>query len=93
MKIKSGIFGTVQGTEGKKERTSVSKSDSSSEVPKDGVSLSEDGSFIQVLRQAAQGQEPLRSELVEQAKQDLESGLLGTQKDYEQAINALMQEL
>lgn len=92
MKIKPGIFGTVQGTENKKER-SVAKTDGSPEAPKDGVSLSEDGSFMQVLRQAAQGQEPLRSELVEQAKQDLANGLLGSKEDYEQAINALLQEL
>jgi anti-sigma28 factor (negative regulator of flagellin synthesis) len=93
MKIKSGIFGTVQGTESKKDRVSNSKTEESSAAPKDGVSLSQDGSFIQVLRQAAQGQEPLRTELVEQAKQDLEKGILGSAEDYEQAINALLQEL
>ena len=91
MKIKPGIFGTVQGTESKKDRASAPQESAS--APKDGVSLSQDGSFIQVLRQAAKGQEPLRSELVDQAKQDLSSGLLGSAEDYEQAINALFLEL
>ena len=93
MKIKPGTFGAIQTTDSKKGRSSASGAEDSGAAPKDGVSLSESGSFIQVLRQAAQGQEPLRSELVEQAKQDLESGLLGTKEEYEQAINALLQEL
>ena len=91
MKIKPGIFGAVQGSESKKERVSASQEESS--VPQDGVSLSQDGSFIQLLRQAAEGKEPLRSELVERAKEDLASGLLGSKEDYEQAINALLSEL
>ena len=42
---------------------------------------------------AAKGQEPARAELVEQAKSDIANGLLGTEEDMEQAINALLQEL
>lgn len=93
MKIKAGVFGTIQGTETKKGRTSVSNSEGMSSAPKDGVSLSEDGAFIQLLRQAAEGKEPLRADLVAQAKQDLANGLLGTKEDYEQTINSLFQEL
>ena len=93
MKIKAGAFGTVHGTETKKGRISATNSEGTSSAPKDGVSLSEDGSFIQLLRQAAEGKEPLRADLVEEAKQDLANGLLGTKEDYEQTINALFQEL
>ena len=35
----------------------------------------------------------IRSEEVEQAKADLESGNLGTEKDYDQAVTALLLEL
>jgi hypothetical protein len=93
MKIKAGAFGTIHGTESKKARTSAPNSEGTPTAPKDGVSLSEDGAFIQVLRQAAQGKEPLRSDLVEQAKQDLANNLLGSKEDYEQAINSLFLEL
>ena len=58
-----------------------------------GVQLSEDSALIQTFREAAKGQEPARAALVEQAKSDIANGLLGTEEDMEQAINALLQEL
>ena len=59
-----------------------------------GVQLVKDSALIQTFRETAKGQEPARAEtFVEKAKSDLANGLLGSDEDIEQAINALLQEL
>lgn len=96
MKIKTGLFGTRQVIESKDDRETkkaVSKNSSSTEPEGLGVQISEDSTLIQSFRQAAQGQEPVSAELIEQAKSDLAQGLLGSKEDFEQAITALLQEL
>ena len=93
MKIKTGLFGTIHNVDSKKDSSKTSVGSSPQNEKSDGVSLSVEGAFIQTLRQAAKGEEPLRSDLIEQAKQDLANGLLGTEEDFEQAVNALLQEL
>jgi len=91
-KIKAGLFGmrTVADSAARKSTTVDSKSNTSDSS---GVHLSEDSSFVQAMREAANNQASSRSELIEQAKSDLANGLLGSSEDYEQAINALLQEL
>ena len=96
MKIKTGFLGTrhVVDTKDDKEPKAGSKSASgSSSTPFLGVHLSDDSALIQAFREAAQGQEPARAELVAQAKADIANGLLGTEEDMQQAITALLQEL
>lgn len=92
MKIKAGSLGTIHTSDSKK-RVSVQKDESSQTTASDGVSLSEEGSLLQSIRDAAQGQEPSRMALIEQAKRDLVEGKLGSTEDFEQAINALFLEL
>ena len=69
--------------------TSVGKS-AASEA---GVSLSENASFIQSIRDSAVLEPAVRADLVEQAKRDIDAGELGSPKDYDQAITALLMEL
>jgi flagellar biosynthesis anti-sigma factor FlgM len=57
------------------------------------VQLSSEASFAQAMRDAVQSAPELRSEMVEQAKQDVATGQLGTIDDYERAISALLMEL
>ena len=45
------------------------------------------------MREAAQNAPEVRSDLVQQAKQDIANGQLGTIDDYERAISALLMEL
>ena len=96
MKIKAGFLGTRVVVDSKddneaKAASKTASTDSSGSFL--GVQLSEDSALIQAFREAAKGQEPARAELVEQAKSDIANGLLGTDEDMEQAINALLQEL
>ena len=94
MKIKSGFLGTrVVNSNDEKVKAPAKSPSSESAGSYFGLHLSEDSALIQTFREAAKGQEPARSELVEQAKSDLANGLLGTDEDMEQAINALLQEL
>lgn len=97
MKIKSGFFGTRPVAESKEVKdVADSKSDASSRFSsssESGVQLSEDSALIQTLREAAKGQEPSRTELIQQAKEDIANGLLGSEEDFQQAITALLQEL
>ena len=95
MKIKAGFLGTrVVNNNDEKDVKAAGKTASSGSAGSFlGVQLSEDSALIQTFREAAKGQEPARAELVEQAKSDLANGLLGTDEDMEQAINALLQEL
>ena len=95
MKIKAGFLGTrvVSNSDEKDVKAAGKPASSESAGSFLGVQLSEDSALIQTFREAAKGQEPARAELVEQAKSDLANGLLGTDEDMEQAINALMQEL
>ena len=96
MKIKTGFLGIhhVVDTKDDKEPKAGSKSASgSSSTPFLGVHLSDDSALIQAFREAAQGQEPARAELIEQAKADIANGLLGTEEDMQQAITALLQGL
>ena len=96
MKIKTGLFGTRQIIDSKDDREpkkTASKESSSTDSGSLGVQISEDSTLIQSFRQAAEGQEPVSSDLIEQAKSDLAQGLLGTKEDFEQTITALLQEL
>jgi|GEM_PF-2571257 len=96
MKIKTGFLGThhVVDTKDDKAAKVGSKSTSgSSNTPFLGIQLSDDSALIQTFREAAQGQEPARAELVEKAKADIANGLLGSEEDMQQAITALLQEL
>lgn len=96
MKIKAGFLGSrvVVDSKDEKDVKVASKSGSNDNAGSFlGVQLSEDSALIQTFREAAKGQEPTRTSLVEQAKSDLANGLLGTEQDMEQAINALFQEL
>jgi hypothetical protein len=45
------------------------------------------------MREAVQNTPEVRSDMVQQAKQDMANGQLGTIDDYERAISALMMEL
>ena len=58
-----------------------------------GVSLSNSANFVQSMREASEQIPEIRSDIVEQAKADIESGNLGNEKDYEQAVTALLMEL
>ena len=96
MKIKAGFLGTrvvVDSKDDKDAKATAKTASADSSGSFLGVQLSEDSALIQTFREAAKGQEPARAELVEQAKSDIANGLLGTEEDMEQAINALLQEL
>jgi hypothetical protein len=45
------------------------------------------------MREAVQNAPEVRSDMVQQAKQDMANGQLGTIDDYERAISALLMEL
>jgi anti-sigma28 factor (negative regulator of flagellin synthesis) len=91
-KIKAGLFGVRSVTESTTRKQTAATSQSDSFGTSD-VHLSEDSSFVQAMREAARNQDASRAELIEQAKTDLANGLLGSDEDYEHAINALLQEL
>ena len=96
MKIKAGFLGTRVVVDNKDDKDAKAASKSASTDSSGsflGVQLSEDSALIQTFREAAKGQEPARAALVEQAKSDIANGLLGTEEEMEQAINALLQEL
>ncbi len=94
MKIKNGLSGISRfSSTGKVKSGDSQPVETSSNDSSDGVSLSEQTSFIQVLKDVAKGNEPVSSELIEQAKSDIANGKLGSKEDYEQAINALLREL
>ena len=57
------------------------------------VQLSSEASFAQSMREAVQNAPEVRSDMVQQAKQDMANGQLGTIDDYERAISALLMEL
>ncbi|MEC7986830.1 MAG: hypothetical protein VX278_16800 [Myxococcota bacterium] len=58
------------------------------------VQLSETASFVQELKEAAEQLSPeaIRPEVIEQARRDIKEGKLGSEEDYEQAVNALLSE-
>ena len=93
MKIKNGLQGVSRLSNSKSVREPTSSSEGSPTIEKDGVSLSGQSSFINSLRVAAQGQEPVSSDLVEEARLAIANGTLGTKEDFEQTINALLREL
>lgn len=57
------------------------------------VQLSSEASFAQAMREAVKSDPEIRTDLVQQAKEDIENGQLGTIDDYERAISALLMEL
>ena len=57
------------------------------------VQLSSEASFAQAMRDAAQAAPEMRTDMVQQAKEDVMNGQLGSIDDYERAISALMMEL
>lgn len=79
---KSGKKKSVQGT----ERAQAE--------PTTQVELSESAGFVQGLREMAEGIDPqeVRLDVVEASREDLRKGLLGSDQDYEQTINALLTE-
>ena len=81
------------GKESKKKEASSSSEFSGVSVQED-IQLSESASFVQNLRSTAETMDPeeVRSEVVEQAKSDIRDGTLGSKKDYEQTITALLME-
>ena len=74
-------------------RPASSEASESPVVDKGGVNLSNSASFVQGLRDVSQEIPEIRVEEVEQAKADIESGTLGSDKDYDQAVTALLLEL
>lgn len=97
MKIKTDLFGIrkvadVPSSTKKKVEDSGASTDSQS-VDSFDVQMSQESLLIRAFREAAKGQEPKSMDLIEQAKRDMEKGLLGSDEDYEQVINALLQEL
>ncbi len=93
MKIKNGLQGVNRLSSSRSVRDPGNSADNSVSSEKDGVSLSEQSSFINALRVAAQGQEPSPNELIEEARLAIANGTLGTKEDFEQTINALLREL
>jgi len=59
----------------------------------DQVSISEEAKYLAGIRDAAGSQEDIRADMVEQARQDIAEGRLGTEEDYRRAVDALMMEL
>ena len=71
----------------------LSSPETSRKSGKSGVNLSNSANFIQSLKDASQEFTSIRQELVDEARADIESGSLGSEQDYEQAITALLMEL
>ena len=71
----------------------LSSPETSRKSGRSGVNLSDSANFIQSLKDASQDFTSIRQELVDEAKADIESGKLGTEKDFEQTITALLMEL
>ena len=71
------------------QRAAGSQSEASTQVE-----LSESAGFVQGLREMAEGVDPqeVRLDVVEASREDLRKGLLGSEQDYEQTINALLTE-
>ena len=71
------------------QRSAGSQSEASTQVE-----LSESAGFVQGLREMAEGIDPeeVRQDVVEASREDLQKGLLGSEQDYEQTINALLTE-
>lgn len=59
----------------------------------DRVSISDEARFLAELRDAATEMKPIRQDVVEQARADIEAGRLGTEEDMSRAIEALLMEL
>ena len=57
-----------------------------------GVKLSGSASFIQTMREAVVSS-GIRTEVVEQAKEDIENQTIGSETDYNQSVTALLVEL
>ena len=78
---KGGKKKAVQSTESQSTATSQ-------------VELSESAGFVQGLRDVAEGINPqeVRQDVVDASREDLRKGLLGSEQDYEQTINALLTE-
>jgi anti-sigma28 factor (negative regulator of flagellin synthesis) len=95
MKIKNVLSGMNRFTSSSKIKDSGEgqSQDTTDSESSDGVSLSEQTSFIQILKDVAKGEEPVSADLIEQAKIDIANGSLGSKEDYEQTINALLREL
>ena len=71
---------------------STSKSNSAS-ASSPSVSLSAKGSFISSLQQELNSTPHVRTEVVETAKRDINSGNLGSDSDVQQAVTAIILEL
>ena len=73
-----------------KKKSPTSETSSAEETTH--VELSESASFVQGLREAAEGVNPqeVRMDVVESSREDVRKGLLGSVEDYEQAISALL---
>jgi hypothetical protein len=62
-------------------------------VTQDQVSISGKARFLSELREASGSMTDIRTDVVDKARHDVASGLLGTEADYDSAIEALLMEL
>jgi len=56
----------------------------------DQVSLSGTAQFLSSLRASAKDMPEVRNEIIDAARADIEAGRLGTEEDYERAVDALL---
>ena len=56
----------------------------------DQVSLSGPAQFLSSLRAAAKDMPEVRNEIIDAARADIEAGRMGTEEDYERAVDALL---
>lgn len=88
----NGISSVKRAPGGPEARTSVRESSRASSGA-DRVTISDEARFLQELRDAAGGLGDIRPDVVEAARADLEAGRIGTEEDYQRAIEALFMEL
>ena len=69
------------------------RAQAASAVGRDQVSLSSDASFLTDLRGAMSQLGDIRSDVVEQTRAEVEAGQIGTEDDFQHAIDALLMEL
>ena len=85
-KSKKSLLERNLGSSGGKSGGAVQKSSPS-------VSLSSKGAFISSLQQEMSNTPAMRMDMIEQAKEDVNSGHLGNSNDIKQAVTAIIIEL
>ena len=89
MKIQGTVLVQALG----KSSAPASEAASRREADAERVVLSETAQFIQSLRETVVDQPELRDELVAISRADLDSGVLGSEQDFDRAVDALLAEL